>query len=502
MKVTARLHPIPAAGEEFYLEVSGLQEAAEECLSQIRERLTEKISSALLNGKSLRELEESIHQEVSRCLDQFVARLVQAAHFDPRVVARASKLAELRPCMRLQNRSQQIALTFLGGSQVVLTSPYMLSRPKKKRGRPRKNKGRGKNGSGLYPILEVLGIRERATPAVASEVARQMALGTVTQTQQNLATRGIHLGRKKIHTLALRVGERGLRFRAEVMEPSPSGRDSLVEGHTLLIGTDGGRLRTRIPKRGRKKKSGHRGFKGSWKEPKAIVVSSIDERGRKMKGGYQRYDATLGDCNRAFELIAGHLRMIGAEKARRWVVVGDGAGWIWDRVTQLCEAVGFSMEKVTQIVDFYHAKQRLYLFADKVKSWGQGERKAWIKKASKLLKAGKVEELHQLCSKHFRGCNSKERRSLAKYFLTHKERMRYKSFREANLPIGSGAVESCVRRLVNLRLKGNGIFWTLENAERVLQLRAQLLSDRWNEFIDEIFEPVEFWNLGEEAQAA
>jgi len=221
-----------------------------------------------------------------------------------------------------------------------------------------------------------------------------------------------------------------------------------------------------------------------------------------MKGGYQRYDATLGDCNRAFELIAGHLRMIGAEKARRWVVVGDGAGWIWDRVTQLCEAVGFSMEKVTQIVDFYHAKQRLYLFADKVKSWGQGERKAWIKKASKLLKAGKVEELHQLCSKHFRGCNSKERRSLAKYFLTHKERMRYKSFREANLPIGSGAVESCVRRLVNLRLKGNGIFWTLENAERVLQLRAQLLSDRWNEFIDEIFEPVEFWNLGEEAQAA
>ena len=64
MKVTARLHPVPAAGEEFYLEVSGLQEAAEECLSQIRDSLAEKISSALLNGKSLRDLEESIHQEV------------------------------------------------------------------------------------------------------------------------------------------------------------------------------------------------------------------------------------------------------------------------------------------------------------------------------------------------------------------------------------------------------------------------------------------------------
>lgn len=502
MKITARLCPIPAAGEEFYLEVSGLQEAAEECLSHIRERLLEKISSALLTGKSLREIEESIHQEVSCCLDQFVARLVQAAHFDPRVVARASKLAELRPCMRLQDRSQQVTLTLLGGSQVVVTSPYMLNRPKKTRGRPKQTKGRGKNGNGLYPVLEILGIRERVTPAVASEVARQIALGTVTQTQQNLATRGIHLGRKKIHTLALRVGERGLRFRAEAIESSPLGRDSLVEGHTLLIGTDGGRLRTRIPKGGRKKTSGHHGFKGQWKEPKAIVVSSIDERGRKMKGGYQRYDATLGDCNRAFELIAGHLRRIGAERAGRWVVVGDGAGWIWDRVTQLCEAVGFPMEKVTQIVDFYHAKQRLHLFADNLKSWGQGERKAWLKKAGKLLKAGKIEDLHQLCSKHFLGCNSKERRSLAKYFLTHKERMRYRSFRKAKLPIGSGAVESCVRRLVNLRLKGNGIFWTIENAESVLQLRAQLLSDRWNEFIDEIFEPVEFWNSAQEAQAA
>lgn len=502
MNITMRLRPVPAAGEEFFLEVSGLQEAAEECLSQIREKLLDRIGSALLNGQSLRKLEEAIHEEVSRCLGQFVARLIQAAHFDPRVVTRASKLAELRPCLRLQDRSQQVTITLLGGSQVVLTSPYMLSRPKKKCGRPKQKKGRGKNGNGLYPILEALGIRDRVTPAVASEVARQMALGTVSQTQQNLAVQGIHLGRKRIHTLALRVGERGLRYRTEVIEPSLTGQTSLVDGHTLLIGTDGGRLRTRVPKKGRKKKSGHRGFKGCWREPKVMVVSSIDEKGRKMKDGYQRYDATLGDCNRAFEILAGHLRMIGAERAARWVVVGDGAGWIWERIPQLCEAVGFAMERVTQVVDFYHAKQRLCWFADKVKSWGEGEKKAWLKKTSKLLKAGKIEVLHQLCSKHFRGCNSKERRKIAGYFLNHKERMRYQIFRDAKLPIGSGAVESCVRRLVNLRLKSNGIFWTPENAESVLQLRAQLLSERWNDFIDEIFEPVEFWNSGNAPQAA
>ena len=82
---------------------------------------------------------------------------------------------------------------------------------------------------------------------------------------------------------------------------------------------------------------------------------------------------------------------------------------------------------------------------------------------------------------------------MAEYFLTHKMRMQYQDFYEAKLPLGSGAVESCVRRLVNLRLKGNGIFWRLENAEALLQVRAQLLSGRWGDFITEILEPVEFW---------
>jgi hypothetical protein len=36
--------------------------------------------------------------------------------------------------------------------------------------------------------------------------------------------------------------------------------------------------------------------------------------------------------------------------------------------------------------------------------------------------------------------------------------MRYKTVSELNLPIGSGAMESAIRRVVNLRLKGASIF--------------------------------------------
>ena len=50
--------------------------------------------------------------------------------------------------------------------------------------------------------------------------------------------------------------------------------------------------------------------------------------------------------------------------------------------------------------------------------------------------------------------------------------------------MGSGAIESTIRRVINLRLKGTGIFWTEDNAEAVFQLRAAVVSDRWEEILE------------------
>jgi hypothetical protein len=48
------------------------------------------------------------------------------------------------------------------------------------------------------------------------------------------------------------------------------------------------------------------------------------------------------------------------------------------------------------------------------------------------------------------------------------------------LPIGSGASESTVRRVVNLRLKGPSLFWCRANAEAILLLRSYYTAGRWN----------------------
>ena len=55
----------------------------------------------------------------------------------------------------------------------------------------------------------------------------------------------------------------------------------------------------------------------------------------------------------------------------------------------------------------------------------------------------------------------------------------YATYRRRGLPSGSGAIESTIRRVINLRLKSNAMFWLEENAEGVFALRASLLCDRW-----------------------
>jgi hypothetical protein len=56
--------------------------------------------------------------------------------------------------------------------------------------------------------------------------------------------------------------------------------------------------------------------------------------------------------------------------------------------------------------------------------------------------------------------------------------MSYDYFSLLKIPIGSGAVESSIRRVINLRMKSNGMFWWSENAKCLLQIRCQYLSSR------------------------
>ena len=93
---------------------------------------------------------------------------------------------------------------------------------------------------------------------------------------------------------------------------------------------------------------------------------------------------------------------------------------------------------------------------------------------------GRVEAVEASIKKLLKG-KKKALKTEMDYWERNRKRVDYSAFREADHPIGSGAVESSVRRVINLRLKGASITWIAQHAEGVIHLRAYAKSGRWSE---------------------
>ena len=77
----------------------------------------------------------------------------------------------------------------------------------------------------------------------------------------------------------------------------------------------------------------------------------------------------------------------GWSRARKKVVIGDGAEWIWNLVAE-------HFPGAREIVDLYHARQHLWTVARQLHPQEEVQQKAWMKVPQKrLLDKGKIEKL-------------------------------------------------------------------------------------------------------------
>src|SRR5215831_6484351 len=91
--------------------------------------------------------------------------------------------------------------------------------------------------------------------------------------------------------------------------------------------------------------------------------------------------------------------------------------------------------------------------------WSTKVRTRWRTHQRRLLMRGEVAQVITAVRDLCRGRNSKAIRKHREYFIKNQHRMAYAQLMALKLPIGSGAIESAVRRVVNLRLKGPSLFW-------------------------------------------
>jgi len=252
-----------------------------------------------------------------------------------------------------------------------------------------------------------------------------------------------------------------------------------LKAKRVLIAVDGGRLRQRKNKRGPIAKGNkQRGFHSDWIEPKLFTLYVIDENGEIVKEIAPFVDGTTGKVRQFIELLEHYLIHLGIERALEVVLLGDGAPWIWDRIPKLIMSVGGDDVKLTEIIDWTHAKQNLNKAFETLSAKKQA--KVNFEYFKNLLFSGQimkiVTELKELLNVR---ASSKIIKKLKSYFIPNICRMQYEINRAMKLPIGSGVIESAIRRVINLRLKSPGSFWKLDFAETMLYLRAQVLYGRW-----------------------
>ncbi len=461
----------------------------DKAMADFRERFVEASAQirTATSPEAFAACERQLHQLSKAVADEVTTLALQAMCDDMDRVRTAAvevrATAASRGIRMISEGRRNTRVRLLGGRTVTIHASYLRAKPWAKA--PLET--RGKDGTGVYPVLDQLGITDFATPALRLHVAHAVCeANSVADARELMAQAGLDIDHKTALRLTYAVTKVALSVRRvavrQTTEGNPQGE---LRGRRVVVCVDGGRTKIRKALPGRPRKGGRRRFESDWREPKVICVYALDDAGELDVRTRRVLDGTLGDADATFDLMVYHLRHLGAHLAEQLILLADGAKWIWNRANDLVTRLGIDSDRVVQIVDHFHAAQRLHEFA-KSRGWSEARQRRWVRKQKRRLKRGWVSRIVADIKPHLTGDEVKSGTQVA-YWARNLDRLRYRQFRKMRVPIGSGAVESAVRRVVNMRLKGPGIFWREDHAEGLIHLRAASKAGRWDELEGRVF---------------
>src|SRR2546430_16196887 len=116
------------------------------------------------------QLEQRLSTAAAQTADQMVLVQLTRAHEAEAFVTQAIAHARTQSPVPLVHKGfRMTSVLLLGGTRIVIETPYLRE---DRRGRPgRRRRIRGPHGAGCYPVLEALGIADRVSPATRSEIA-------------------------------------------------------------------------------------------------------------------------------------------------------------------------------------------------------------------------------------------------------------------------------------------------------------------------------------------
>jgi Uncharacterised protein family (UPF0236) len=217
-----------------------------------------------------------------------------------------------------------------------------------------------------------------------------------------------------------------------------------------------------------------------WKEVKVgRVFKSSDCLHPKGKQGYithSQYLAQMGGCRPFSEKMEALIEDY-TMRQEQMVFLSDGAPWLKQWIED-------AFPKATSILDFYHLLEHLYVFSEAF-FFEKPKGNEWVEQQKELLLESKVEEV-LINIEALPACKRKQKTKakLQTYLKANLDRMDYKYYKTIGCGIiGSGAVESAHRTVVQKRMKLSGQRWSKKGAGNMLNLRVIYMNQQWDKVV-------------------
>jgi Uncharacterised protein family (UPF0236) len=190
-----------------------------------------------------------------------------------------------------------------------------------------------------------------------------------------------------------------------------------------------------------------------------------------------RFGATLGKVEEAGDRLADCVIRVGGTADTKLHCVGDGAQWIVEQVERHFGS------QASYLIDFYHVSEYLAAAAGPIAG---AEAHAWLGEQQERLKNNRLRSVLGALRPHLEAARVAEGeapvRACYRYLANRAQYLDYRGALAADLPIGSGEVESAHRYVVQARLKLAGAWWQAQNAEKMLALRVTRANGEWQAY--------------------
>ena len=165
---------------------------------------------------------------------------------------------------------------------------------------------------------------------------------------------------------------------------------------------------------------------------------------------------------------------------KQTVVLGDGATWIRNMVEEI-------FPDAQQILDFFHLCENVHTYAKALFNMDASKYIPWAKRICEHLRKSQykhvLQELEPMKDEKPNGCSV----NLYGYISNNIRNIDYATYEEKGFFIGSGAIESGNKLILQDRLKRAGMRWNTSTAQAMLTLKTKAESNIWFRDVEEPF---------------